>query len=65
MKNRHCGDEETEVMDTELEFGSSTCVCTKCGYVEAHAHRGLPCSGRTCPKCGSSMKGQLCKERPP
>ena len=31
-----------------------SCICPVCGYNEPKA-RGVPCSGRKCPKCGSSM----------
>ena len=30
------------------------CVCTGCGYREPH-ERGIPCSGKECPKCGAAM----------
>lgn len=56
-------DTETEDMDTELEFGSSKCICTECGHTEAHADRGIPCSKQSCPKCGAPMKGLLCEGR--
>lgn len=56
-------DEEAEDMDTELEFGSSKCVCTKCGHTAGHAERGIPCNRKSCPKCGSPMKGLPCKGR--
>lgn len=56
-------DEDAEDMDTELEFGSSKCVCTKCGYTAGHADRGIPCNRKSCPKCGSPMKGLPCKGR--
>ncbi len=31
-----------------------TCRCTRCGHEEPH-ERGVPCTERTCPKCGSSL----------
>lgn len=30
------------------------CICTKCGYKEAHG-RGTPCLDKKCPKCGDTM----------
>lgn len=39
--------------------GSSRCTCPKCGYSEPHK-RGIPCSDRRCPKCGTPMVGERC-----
>jgi predicted Fe-Mo cluster-binding NifX family protein len=33
---------------------SGFCVCTQCGYKESH-ERGVPCSEKKCPNCGSAM----------
>ncbi|HAR99435.1 MAG TPA: hypothetical protein DCS11_11220 [Syntrophus sp. (in: bacteria)] len=33
------------------------CVCPQCGQMEPH-ERGVPCSSRKCPKCGSDMTRQ-------
>ena len=33
---------------------SEMCVCTQCGYGEAH-ERGNPCMQKKCPQCGASM----------
>lgn len=46
----------------ELEFGSSACVCPKCGKEVPHARRGIPCAQTRCPACGSLMKGKKCAE---
>ena len=45
----------------ELEFGSKVCVCPECGATIPHKERGMPCSTKTCPKCGSVMKGEQCR----
>jgi hypothetical protein len=39
--------------------GSKECTCSKCGYKEQHT-RGIPCSEKKCPKCGTLMKGAFC-----
>ncbi len=39
--------------------GSKECTCPKCGYKEPHT-RGIPCSEKKCPKCGTPMKGVFC-----
>jgi predicted Fe-Mo cluster-binding NifX family protein len=31
-----------------------TCLCPKCGHREPHG-RGVPCTQRQCPKCGTTM----------
>jgi len=31
-----------------------TCLCPKCGHREPHG-RGVPCTQRQCPKCGTAM----------
>jgi rubrerythrin len=46
--------------ESELEFGTTKCVCPKCGFTVSHAKRGIPCSERKCPKCGAKMKGEKC-----
>ena len=48
--------------ESELEFGSKVCVCPKCGEKVPHALRGIPCSKKKCPKCGSQMRGTQCGE---
>ena len=36
-------------------FGpSGECVCSSCGYSEAH-QRGIPCQSKKCPKCGANL----------
>jgi hypothetical protein len=55
-------DRENRGDGQELEFGSKTCKCPKCGVVVPHMDRGKPCSSRACPKCGSMMKGEQCQE---
>jgi len=42
------------IADTKL------CTCPKCGYTEL-CTRGVPCTERQCPKCGTYMKGTNCK----
>lgn len=39
--------------------GSGECTCPKCGYKEPHT-RGVPCTQKMCPKCGTPMKGIFC-----
>jgi len=39
--------------------GTTECVCPKCGYKEPHV-RGIPCSQKECPKCGTPMRGAFC-----
>jgi len=34
--------------------GPASCVCPKCGYKEQKV-RGIPCTSKKCPKCGSIM----------
>ena len=36
-----------------------TCTCPKCGYEEAST-RGIPCTEKKCPKCGTALKGKDC-----
>ena len=38
---------------------SFQCTCPNCGHKEAH-QRGIPCSEKTCPKCGEFMRGINC-----
>ncbi len=40
--------------------GTSECVCPKCGYSEPHK-RGVPCTEKECPKCGTMMGGEYCQ----
>jgi hypothetical protein len=35
------------------------CTCPKCNYTEAYT-RGVPCTQKKCPKCGTTMKGEFC-----
>lgn len=44
-----------------LEFGTSRCVCPKCGTTATHAMRGIPCSETKCPKCNTHMVGEHCE----
>lgn len=46
----------------EVDFGSSGCVCPKCGKEVTHEKRGIPCSELKCPVCGTPMKGRKCME---
>ncbi len=43
----------------KLQGGSGECTCPKCGYKEPHT-RGVPCTQKNCPKCGTPMKGVFC-----
>jgi len=45
----------------DLDFGSSMCVCPKCGKEVLHARRGMPCSQMKCPECGTPMTGRKCQ----
>jgi hypothetical protein len=36
--------------------GTDTCICPECGETTAH-ERGMPCTNKTCPKCGAGMIG--------
>ncbi|MGQ9588147.1 MAG: hypothetical protein ACUVT7_07195 [Thermoplasmata archaeon] len=46
----------------DVDFGSSRCVCPKCGHEVPHAKRGIPCSQVKCAKCGTPMMGKKCRE---
>lgn len=46
----------------DVDFGSSKCVCPKCGNEIPHARRGIPCSQVKCPKCGTLMIGRKCRK---
>jgi len=35
------------------------CTCPKCGYTSDYT-RGIPCTEKKCPKCGTTMKGEYC-----
>jgi len=35
------------------------CVCPKCGHKEAQT-RGIPCTERKCPECGTPLRGAYC-----
>lgn len=39
--------------------GKKECTCPSCGYKEPHT-RGIPCTQKKCPKCGTLMKGIFC-----
>ncbi|MDY0097112.1 MAG: hypothetical protein RBS01_02060 [Candidatus Dojkabacteria bacterium] len=39
--------------------GNKECTCPACGYKESHT-RGIPCTQKKCPKCGTPMKGIFC-----
>jgi len=39
--------------------GTGECKCPKCGYTEPHT-RGIPCTNKTCPKCGTPLTGAYC-----
>ncbi len=39
--------------------GMKECTCPKCDYKESQT-RGIPCTERVCPKCGTKMKGIYC-----
>ena len=41
----------------QMMGGVSTCKCPKCEY-EAPHKRGVPCTGKKCPKCGTMMIGK-------
>jgi len=36
--------------------GASYCKCPNCGYTQLHL-RGIPCAQKSCPKCGTRMRG--------
>lgn len=40
--------------------GSEVCECPKCGHKEPHK-RGIPCIQVKCPKCGTPLRGEICK----
>lgn len=44
----------------EPKFGSSICICPKCGREISHARRGVPCAKVKCPVCGTPMMGKRC-----
>ena len=54
-------DEDADTERVELEFGSKTCVCPRCGSKLPHTQRGRPCSEEICPECGAAMKGDQCQ----
>lgn len=35
------------------------CVCPNCGHKEAQT-RGIPCTERKCPECGTPLRGAYC-----
>jgi len=37
---------------------SGNCICSKCGYKEAH-QTGIPCYQKKCPKCQSLMTREI------
>lgn len=39
--------------------GTKECTCPNCGYKEP-SQRGIPCTEKKCPKCGTPMKGSNC-----
>jgi hypothetical protein len=39
--------------------GTKECTCPNCSYKEQH-QRGIPCSEKKCPKCGTPMSGAFC-----
>ena len=45
----------------DIDFGTSKCVCPKCGNEIPHAKRGVPCSQIKCPSCGEAMMGRKCR----
>jgi predicted RNA-binding Zn-ribbon protein involved in translation (DUF1610 family) len=45
----------------DVDFGTSKCVCPKCGKEIPHAKRGVPCSQIKCPACGEAMMGRKCR----
>jgi len=53
------GRERDKGMEGKRHGGSKECTCPKCGYKEPHT-RGIPCSEKKCPKCGTLMKGVFC-----
>jgi predicted Fe-Mo cluster-binding NifX family protein len=53
LGNARCG-----TGDTPQEESGFTCICPQCSYREPH-ERGVPCSGKKCPVCGSPLiKGE-------
>ncbi len=40
--------------------GSKECKCPNCGYTEPHT-RGIPCTKKVCPKCGTPLRGTFCQ----
>ena len=38
--------------------GTNVCVCPNCGYEESHV-RGIPCTSKKCPRCGTMMVGKF------
>ena len=47
----------------KVDFGSGQCICPRCGYRAAHNDRGIPCTEKACPKCGSVMTGEPCQRK--
>jgi hypothetical protein len=39
--------------------GKKVCTCPECGHTEDYT-RGVPCTQKKCPKCGTTMKGKFC-----
>lgn len=42
-----------------LGRATKVCTCPKCGHTEDFT-RGISCTQKECPKCGTAMKGDLC-----
>lgn len=55
------GDGQGQGGPRQGDGGASRCVCPECGAEVSH-EKGIPCSNKKCPKCGTQMVGKSLDE---